>query len=210
MKNFVITIARGYGSGGHEIGVKLGEVFGIPCYEKQILDMASEYSGINKDLFLQADEKLSFGKITAALRGMPRTTMVEPNCRDFVSDVNIFNIQAHIIRQLAENESCVIVGKCGSYILRNFDNVVSVYIEAPRENCVASTIEKLGVSEAEAHRIITKTDRTRALYYEYFCEGGDWMLPTNYDMTLNTGRIPKDHCVEIIRDYVNYKFGDNK
>ena len=209
MKNFVITIARGYGSGGHEIGVKLGEALGIPCNEKQILDMASEYSGINKDLFLQADERLSFGKIAAAFKGMPRTDLAEPNSREFVSDVNMFNIQAHIIRQLAENQSCVIVGKCGSYILRDYDNVVSVYIEAPRENCVASTMEKLGVSRAEAHRIITKTDRTRALYYEYFCEGGDWMLPTNYDMTLNTGRIPKSHCVEIICDYVKYRFGDD-
>lgn len=208
MKNYVITIARGYGSGGHEIGVKLGEILGIPCYEKQILDMASEYSGINKDLFIRADEKLSFGKITAALKGMPRTTMVEPNCRDFVSDVNIFNIQAHIIRQLAENESCIIVGKCASYILRDYDNVISIYVEAPRENCVASTIEKLGVSEAEANKIITKTDRTRALYYSYFCNGGDWMLPTNYDLTLNTARVGKSHCVDIIKDYVEYKFGD--
>ena len=207
MRNYVITIARGYGSGGHEIGVKLGEILGIPCYEKQILDMASEYSGINKDLFIKADEKLSFGKITAALKGMPRTTMVEPNCREFVSDENIFNIQAHIIRQLAENESCVIVGKCASYILRDMDNVVSVYVEAPRENCVASTIEKLGVSEAEANKIITKTDRTRALYYAYFCNGGNWMLPTNYDMTLNTARIGKQHCVDMIKDYVEYKFG---
>ena len=210
MRNFVITIARGYGSGGHEIGIKLGEVFGIPCYEKQILDMASEYSGINKDLFIKSDEKLSFGKIMSKLKGMPPTSMIEPSRKDFVSDANFFNIQAHIIRQLAENQSCVIVGKCGSYILRNFDNVVSIYIEAPRENCVASTIEKLGVTEAEANKIITKTDRTRALYYSYFCEGGNWMLPTNYDMTLNTGRIPKDHCVEMIRDYVNYKFGEDK
>ena len=208
MRNYVITIARGYGSGGHEIGVKLGEVLGIPCYEKQILDMASEYSGINEQLFVQADERLNFGMIAAAFKGMPRTTMVEPNCREFVSDVNIFNIQAHIIRELAENESCIIVGKCASYILREYDNVVSVYVEAPREACVASTIEKLGVSEAEANKIITKTDRTRAKHYEYFCNGGNWMLPTNYDMTLNTYRIGKEHCVEMIKDYVEYKFGD--
>lgn len=207
-KNFVITIARGYGSGGHEIGVKLGQVLGIPCYEKQILDMASEYSGINKDLFLQSDEKLTFGKIKAVLKGMPGTTMVEPSCREFVSDENIFNIQAHIIRQLAENQSCIIVGKCASYILREYNNVISVYVEAPREACIKSTIEKLGVSEAEANKIITKTDKNRARHYEYYCNGGDWMLPTNYDMTLNTYRIGKEHCVDIIRDYVKFKFGE--
>lgn len=138
MNNYVITIARGFGSGGKEIGTKLSEQLGIPCYEKQLLDMASEYSGINRQLFAEVDEKLRGSYIRNWLRKAPSNYVVEPSSKKFTSDVNLFNIQSEIIRELAKTESCIIIGKCADYVLQDRRNVVSVYIEAPRRDCVKS------------------------------------------------------------------------
>ena len=162
MKHYIITIARGFGSGGKEIGSKLAKRLDIPCYESQILKMASDYSGINEDLFNKVDEKLT-GKKTflGKLKKVPFTSIAEPNTKEFVSDVNLYNIQEMIIRQLAMEQSCVIIGKCADYVLRDYPNVVSVYIEAPREACVRSIMNKMGVTETEAHRLITQTDKYR-------------------------------------------------
>lgn len=206
MKNYVITIARGFGSGGKKIGEKLAEELGIPCYERQILSMASEQSGIAEDLFVEVDEKLRGNYITSMLKKVPYTSVVEPTEKDFVSDVNLFNIQAELIRQLAKTESFVMIGKCADYVLRDYKNVISIYIEAPREACVKSIQEKLFISEERAHQLIKKTDKYRADYYKYYTQGGTWTNPINYDMTLNSARIGRDKCVALIKDYLELKF----
>lgn len=206
MKNYVITIARGFGSGGKQIGAKLAEELGIPCYERQILSMASEQSGIAEDLFVEVDEKLRGSYITNMLKKVPYTSVVEPTEKDFVSDVNLFNIQAELIRELAKTESFVIIGKCADYVLRDYKNVISIYIEAPREACVKSIQEKLFISEEHANQLIKKTDKYRADYYKYYTQGGLWTNPINYDMTLNSARIGRDKCVSLIHDYLKLKF----
>ena len=204
--NYVITIARGFGSGGKEIGCKLAARQGIPCYERQILDMASEYSGVSKTLFAEVDEKLRGGFAKAKLRGYPTTLdVVEATEKRFTSDVNLFNIQAKIIRELARTESCIIIGKCADWLLRDYDNVVSVYIEAPRAACVRSVMDKLCVEESEAHTMIYHTDKYRAEYYKYYSGGGEWTNPINYDMTLNSDRIGRDCCVDLIEQYLHIK-----
>ena len=208
MKNYVITIARGFGSGGKEIGTKLAEQLGIPCYEKQILDMASEYSGINKKLFAEVDEKLRGGYVINWLRKVPFSTIAEPNEKGFTSDLNLFNIQSEIIRELAKSQSCIIIGKCADYVLKDRDNVVSVYIEAPRADCVKSIINKLQVSEEKAHELIKKTDKYRADYYKYYPGGCSLTNPINYVLTLNSAKVGRDKCVEVIKDYLSIKFRD--
>ena len=155
MKNYIITIARGFGSGGKEIGAKLAKRLGIPCYEDQILKMASDFSGINEALFHERNEKLRHSAyVLGYLRKVPFTTVARPNTKEFVSDANLFNIQSEIIRQLAASQSCIIIGKCADYVLRDFDNVISIYIEAPRAQCVESIMDKLGVTQQEAHKLI--------------------------------------------------------
>ena len=122
MQNYVITIARGFGSGGKQIGLRLSKKLGIPCYEKQILQMASDYSGINKALFVKSDEKLNGKKIAMKLKKFPKINrLAEPSQKDFVSDVNLFNIQAEIIKELAKTESCIIIGKCANHILKEYE-----------------------------------------------------------------------------------------
>ena len=210
MDNFVITIARGFGSGGKQIGLALSKQLGIPCYESQILSMASNYSGINKDLFFQVDEKLrGYHLIKRLMKSANKDDIVEPTDRSFISDVNLYNIQAKIIKELAKQQSCIIIGKCANHLLRDYDNTVSVYIEAPRAFCVKNVIERLGVTEEEAHRMIYQTDRYRADYYKYYTGGETWTNPVLYDMTLNSDRMGMDKCTELIIQYLKIKLGDD-
>lgn len=210
MDNFVITIARGFGSGGKQIGLALSKQLGIPCYESQILSMASNYSGINKDLFFQVDEKLrGYHLIKRLMKSANKDDIVEPTDKSFISDVNLNNIQAKIIKELAKQQSCIIIGKCANHLLRDYENTVSVYIEAPRAFCVKNVIERLGVTEEEAHRMIYQTDRYRADYYKYYTGGETWTNPVLYDMTLNSDRMGMDKCTELIIQYLKIKLGED-
>jgi predicted nucleic acid-binding Zn finger protein len=204
MQKYVVTIARGFGSGGKEIGVKLAQRLGIPCYEHQILQMASESSGINESLFNLVDEKVT---ISDKFKGVPFNYVVRPSDKRFTSNANLFNIQSEIIRKLATETSFIVIGKCADYVLKDFCNVASFYIEAPRADCVASIIKKMGVTEPEAHRLITKTDKYRADYYKHYTNGNYWTNPVNYDMTLNSARVGRDRCVDVMENYVKAKFG---
>lgn len=204
--NYVITIARGFGSGGKDVASRLAAEMGIPWYEREILDMASEKTGLDLGIFKQVDEKLRRSAILKHVQTVQSTYLVEPSDKDFVSDENLFHIQAEIILTLAKTQSCIIVGKCADYILREHDNIVSVYIEAPRADCVKSIAEKLNVPEKRAHQLIKTTDAYRANYYRYYTRGRDWTNPINYDMTLNSGRVSRKHCVEVIKNYVQMRF----
>lgn len=210
MDNFVITIARGFGSGGKQIGLALSKQLGIPCYESQILSMASNYSGINKNLFFQVDEKLrGYHLIKRLMKSANKDDIVEPTDKSFISDVNLYNIQAKMIKELAKQQSCIIIGKCANHLLRDYENTVSVYIEAPRAFCVKNVIERLGVTEEEAHRMIYQTDRYRADYYKYYTGGETWTNPVLYDMTLNSDRMGMDKCTELIIQYLKIKLGED-
>ena len=107
MDHYVITIARGFGSGGKEIGSKLAARLGIPCYESQILKMASDESGLNEALFSQVDEKLNVeGRVRSYLRRVPFEKVATPSMKEFTSDINLFNIQSQIIRH-RQRQMCI-------------------------------------------------------------------------------------------------------
>jgi len=206
MDNYVITIARGFGSGGKQVGLALSRDLGIPCYESQILALASEYSGLNEKYFVKVDEKLPITFLHKLKASDNIDHIMTPQDRKFTSANNLFNIQKKIIRELAEKESCIIIGKCANYILRDLENVVSVYIEAPRAYCLANVMKKLDATEEEAHRLITATDKYRAAYFKYYTKGRVWTDPVLYDMTLNSERVGIDKCVELIKEYKKIKF----
>lgn len=208
MRNYVITIARGFGSGGKEIGTKLGKQLGIPCYDRQLITMASDASGIDESLFVDADEKIRGKYIANFLRRLPPLeTITEPHENGFTSDENLFNIVAEIIRSLAKSESCIIIGKAADDVLKDYYNVISVYVEAPRSACVKSIMEKMHCSERRANQLIRDTDAYRAKYYNYYSGGKKWNNPTNYDLVLNSDRMGRDRCVELLKSYVNIRFG---
>lgn len=199
MKNVIITIARGFGSGGKAIGVALSEQLGIPCYEKEILRMASDKSGINQALFEETDEKLKRSFFKRVMGQVPRNYDVEPSDKKFTHDNNLFNIQRRIIEELARTESCIIVGKCADYVLDNRPNVIKVYIDAPMNSCIKSIRERMGVDDMEAIRIINKTDKYRSDYYKYYTGGREWTSPVYYDICLNSGTLGRQKCVDIIK-----------
>ena len=206
MNNVVITIARGFGSGGKYIAKKLADELGIPCYDRQLLTLASQASGIDENLFVDMDEKLNGPSIMKKLGTIPFSGVLEPHERGFLSDNNLFNIQTEILKKLARTESFVVIGKCADYFLKDYPNVVSIYVEAPREACIVSIMTRANVDRERAEKMIVKTDKYRAQYYEYYTRGGDWTNPMNYDLTLNSYRIGRDRCVEVIKNYIDLKF----
>ncbi len=205
--NYVITIARDFGAGGKTIGLKLSERLGIPCYERQILAMASEQSGIQEDLFVDADERLNGSFLSRKLRSMPFSTVLEPWEKEFTSDNNLFNIQAEILRTLARNESFIVIGKCADFVLTPYGNVIRTFIEAPKLACIKTIMDRTSVSEERAMQMYKRTNRYRAEYYHHYTCGGNWRNPMNYDMVLNSYKMGTDACVDMIANYVKYRFG---
>ena len=142
MKNVVITVSRQYGSGGKTIAAMLAKDLGINCYSREILRMASEDSGINERLFGMSDEKIRHAGWFKLLSRPYDGELLPPEDRDFVSDDNLFNYQAKVIKELAAKESCVIIGRCADYILRDYPNAMSVFVHADRKFCLERAMER--------------------------------------------------------------------
>lgn len=204
---FVITIARGFGSGGKRLGMRLAEELGIACYENRILALASKITGKETAELIEIDEKLRQGLMNTILRKMPGHKEPNPVEKKFESDEEIFETQCNIIRHLARTESCIIIGKCADFVLKDFDNVVSLYVEAPRPYCRARIMDRMHVDAAEADSLIEKTDKYRADYYKYYTGGNYWTNPVNYDMTFNMDRVGEDRAVAMIKSYLELRFG---
>lgn len=205
MEKFVITIARGYGSGGRTIGKMLAAELGIHYYDRELLRLASDDSGINEELFARADEQLKKSLLFKIARKVYKGELIPPDRDDFVSNENLFNYQAKIIKELAQQESCVIVGRAADFILKDFDNVVKVFVHAPLEDCIKTLKEMTGKSEKELEKQILSIDKRRADYYKYFT-GRDWNDAENYDLCLNSSQLGFKKCVEIVKAYLDIRF----
>lgn len=211
MEHFVITIARGFGSGGKVIATKVAKELGIDCYENRILSYASQLSGYDENEFVQVNERLRGNALVNGLRMLPVLNRPRPEKKRFTSDEKLFEYQKRIILELADKESCVIVGKCADFILKDRKNVLSVYIEAPREHCRKRVEERMLVSGMTADKMIEETDKYRADYYKYYTGGNYWTNPVNYDLTVNPARIGEENCVRLIADALKMKLeGDGK
>lgn len=203
MEHYVITIARGYGSGGRTLGKMLSKELNIPFYDREILRMASEESGINEQLFGKVDEKVKipfFGPKEGVYKGQ----LLPPESDAFVSDDNLFNYQAKIIKDRARSESCIIIGRCADYILRDFPNVVRIFVYAPFEDCIARLKTMSYLSEDELKKKVKSIDKHRSDYYRYYT-GKDWKNIENYDLCLNTSALDLDRWIEIIKAYTKAK-----
>ena len=200
MKKTVITIARSYGSGGRTLGKLLAEELGINCYDREILRMASDDSGINEALFGQTDEKLKKSPLFRIARKNPyKGGVIPPESADFVSDDNLFNYQAKVIRELAEEESCIIIGRCADYVLKDDPNVLRLFFFAPKEDCIVRVMEHDGITGRDAENKIEKIDKHRADYYKYYT-GKDWYDARNYDFCLDTTSMGYEKLVEVVKE----------
>lgn len=204
MDHYVITIARGYGSGGKTIGKMLSEKLDIPFYDRELLRMASDDSGIHERLFGQADERVKPG-LRKPFGRVYKGELLPPESDDFISDDNLFNYQAKIIKELADTCSCVIVGRCADFILQGRTNVVKLFVHAPFESCVKTVMDMYALPQKEAEKKIQDTDRHRNAYYKYYT-GRNWDNAQNYDLCLNSAELGFDKCVEIVEAYMNIRF----
>ena len=204
MENRVITIARSYGSGGRKMGRLLAKELGYEYYDREILRIASDESGISEELFRQADEKQRIPLFRIA-REVYTGEVIPPDSDDFISNENLFRYQAKIIRELAATRNCVIVGRCANFILRGRDNVLNVFVTAPVVDCVRRVMETDGLNLEEAEKKIKKIDKRRADYFKYFT-GRQWQDAALYDLCLNTGHMSEQKCVDIVRAYMDAGF----
>lgn len=207
MEKVVITIARQYGSGGRTVGKMLAKDLGIPYYDKELLKKASEESGINEGLFAGADETLKNSPLLRITRKVYQGQLIPPDSNDFTSAENLFNYQAKVIKQLAEEESCVIIGRCADYVLRDYDNVLSVFVHAPEDYCIEQAKKKLAMSEKEVKKFIQKTDKQKEEYYKHFT-GREWSDARNYDLCLDSSKLGYEKCVAEIKSYMKVRFGE--
>ena len=200
MEKFVITVARETGSGGHNITRKLSEALGVPYYDRDLLRKASEVSGIHERLFGAADERIGLKEMLSAAEKVYTGKVLPPDSDDFTSTRNLFSFQAKIIEELAETESCIILGRCANYLLADRKDVLRVFIHAPleaREERVASY--SLAWSPREVTKYIRLEDKRRASYYRYYT-GEEWRDAAGYDLSLNSGELGEEGCVLRILD----------
>ena len=207
MDNRVITIARSYGSGGRRMGRLLAKELGYEYYDREILRIASDESGINEELFSQVDENRRMPLFRIA-REVYTGEVIPPDSDDFISNENLFRYQAKIIRELAATRNCVIVGRCANFILRGRENVINVFVSAPVVDCVRRVMENDGLTLEEAEKKIKKIDKRRADYFKYFT-GRQWHDAALYDLCLNTGHMSDQRCVDVVHAYMDARFEED-
>ncbi|MDD3278361.1 MAG: cytidylate kinase-like family protein [Lachnospiraceae bacterium] len=204
-QNIVITIARQYGSGGKTIGQMIAKELNIPFYDRDILRLASDESGINEALFARLDEKLGRTNLFHVSKDVYEGELIPPDSDDFVSAKNLFNYQAKVIKGLAQTESCVIVGRGADFILEDYPNAMSVFVHASREFCLNAAMERNSMTIKEMEKYIAKTDKYRGDYYKYYT-GHEWTDARNYDLCLNSGKLGFEKCMQEILSYRKIRF----
>lgn len=204
MDKFVIAITRTCGSGGTTIGKMLSKDLGVNMYDKELLRLASDDSGINEALFANADEDVKNSLLYKVSKHVYNGELIPPESGDFISDDNLFNYQAKVLRELSQRESYVVIGRCADYILRDNPNVFKIFIHASDEYCIQHEMDILGVSEKEAIKQIKKLDKYRSDYYNYHT-GRKWEDVRNYDLSLDTSKLGFDKCVKYIKEYIKLR-----
>lgn len=203
MSNYVITINRSFGSGGKTVGKMLAERLGIHYYDRDLIRLASEESGINVKLFGRVDETARISLFKRYGREYGKT-IIPPGSDEFTSDDNLFNIQAKTIRDLADKENCIIVGRCADHVLAGKSRLIRVFVDAPMDFRVHEVETRYGLPHRDAIREIEKIDRARAQYYRYYT-GQDWHDTRNYDLCLNSAALGFDRTTEVIRAYLDIR-----
>ncbi len=199
--NTVITIGRQFGSAGREIGEKVAEHFGIKCYDKELLTRAAKESGFCEEMIQNHDEKptnsflynlvmdtYSFGYNTSSFVDMPISHKV-------------FLAQFDTIKKIAQEESCVIVGRCADYALADRDNVVNLFIYGREEAKTQRIMERDNLSESKARDMIIKKDKQRQSYYNYY-SSKKWGRADSYDLCINSSVLGVDGTVKLVIQYV--------
>ncbi len=199
-KECVITIARQFGSGGREIGEALAKALGVKCYDKELISLAAKESGVDPEVFNNVDEKATNSLLYSLSMGLYSFGTGFNADRLPVND-KLYLLQHKIIKKLALDGPCVIVGRCADYVLRDCKNVVRLFICADMDYRIKRAVEKKGVKESKAEQVINKTDKSRANYYNFY-SGMKWGDPENYDLSVNRTKLTLEQAVGVIQGYL--------
>lgn len=191
---YIITIGREYGSGGRFIGKLVAEKLGIAFYDNELLIKASENSGMSVELFKTYDEKKS-GFLSNGL-GI--------YSYDMSLSQKVFIAQFDAIKAIAEKESCVIVGRCADYVLKDLPDVANIFICAPMEDKVERAVKYYNLPREKAEATILKINKKRKSYYNFYTDR-DWGKAQTYDLCINS-KIGIEECVDAIIGYVKGRF----
>lgn len=208
MGHKVYTIGREFGSQGHLVGERLAERLGIKCYDKELLQQAAKDSGFCQEIFENHDEKPTNSFLySLVMDTYSAGSYAASSFLDMPLNHKVFLAQFDTIKKLAEQEDCVIVGRCADYALANNPDAINIFVHADLEDRIRIVSKNLNLTENKTKDMIQKNDKQRASYYNYYtCKR--WGDAKSYDLTLNTSKISIDRCVDMILDF--RKFMDQK
>ena len=197
-KKLIITIARQYGSGGREIGEKVAKKLGIPLYDKQLITDAATKGNLDENVSKMADESAASSLLyTLAMGSNVLGTTMHFGYKMPLND-KLFILQSEIIKEKAKDESCVIIGRCADYVLRDEEKVLRIFVYGdldPRQARIATRHPEL--KSAQVIDVINKTDKRRSSYYNFYT-GNKWGKYDNYDMAINSSTLGIDGAAELI------------
>lgn len=201
-KRLIITIGRQYGSGGFATGKRLAEDLGLGFYDKNILRMNSDESGIKESYFHLADEKAGNKLLYKIISSMTPEKGSPSFGSDLISADNLFRFQSEVIRKIAAEQNCVIIGRCADYVLEGTDGLERIFIYADPDAREARILAKELYDPKDVKKNIKRIDRERRDYHRYYT-GRDWEDFSNYDLIINTTKMGVDGAVELIKSYLN-------
>ncbi len=200
-KKFVINIGRQLGSGGRGIAAILAKHYGITAYDRNLIELAAKESGFSQEFFENADEKKSHGFFHSIFSNRAVANALGSNDSCLSNDA-LFKVQSDIIRDLAERESCIFVGRCADYILRDHPYCINLFFTANLEDRVARMAGEKGITAGQAEELIERTDRRRADYYNYY-SGKTWGSAESYDLCVNTSRLGFEGTAKMLIDFID-------
>lgn len=204
-ENFVITIGRQIGSGGHQIGEKIAKYFNISFYDKELIQAVSQETGLAKELFDKMDEKKSHS-IFSNFLGLHNSVMMDQFylCDNYLSNEALFKIQSEVIRKLADQKSCVFVGRCADYVLKDNPRIVTIFITADFEDRIKRIMERENLSTEKAKEYLKKMEKKRADYYNYF-SNKQWGVAASYQLCINSSALGVEKTVAYLIDFIKQK-----
>jgi len=197
-KNIIITVARQYGSGGREIGERVAEILGIPLFDKQLIADAASKGNLNEEVLKRTDETAANSLLyTLAMGSNVVGTTMHFGYKMPIND-KLFILQSEVIKEYAKRGSCVIIGRCADYVLREEENAFRLFIYGDLEHRKARVRERHPeIKPAQVIDIINKTDRRRASYYNFYT-GNKWGKYDNYDMAINSSTLGIEGTAQLI------------
>lgn len=205
MENTVISIGRQLGAGGRTIGKKIAEKLGYKYYDKELITLAAKEIGFDEKIFENADEKPKFMRFFETLLSGMNQGNVNSN-ENYMSNSQLFKIQSDVIKKLAEEGPCVIVGRCSDYVLRNNKKMVSVFLSASDEDKEEAVMRRDGISREEAKKKIRNVCSKRADYYNTY-SGKEWGAAKSYHLCIDVSSLGIEGTVDMIEEFVRRRNG---